>query len=181
MSLDLFLNELRALKVTLAVDGEQLSVRAPKGIITKELGATITARKQEILQYLKQAKGLSANSSKIQKVDRSVPPVLSFGQKRLWFLYELEGASPTYNMPLCFGISGDFNQQYFEQALSQIIQRHEILRYNFLSSSDGPTIVIKDPEAFTCDWIDLTTDTHVHPKVLHKPLSSLALIWRAMI
>jgi hypothetical protein len=52
MSLDLFLNELRALKVTLAVDGEQLSVRAPKGIITKELGATITARKQEILQYL---------------------------------------------------------------------------------------------------------------------------------
>ena len=54
MSLDLFLNELRALKVTLAVDGEQLSVRAPKGIITKELGATITARKQEILQYLKQ-------------------------------------------------------------------------------------------------------------------------------
>ena len=36
MSLDLFLNELRALKVTLAVDGEQLSVRAPKGIITKE-------------------------------------------------------------------------------------------------------------------------------------------------
>ncbi len=174
MSLDLFLNELRALKVTLAVDGEQLSVRAPKGIITKELGATITARKQEILQYLKQAKGLSANSSKIQKVDRSVPPVLSFGQKRLWFLYELEGASPTYNMPLCFGISGDFNQQYFEQALSQIIQRHEILRYNFLSSSDGPTIVIKDPEAFTCDWIDLTTDHTRTPQSISQALEQFS-------
>ena len=174
MSLDLFLNELRALKVTLAVDGEQLSVRAPKGVITKELGATITARKQEILQYLKQAKGLSANSSKIQKVDRSVPPVLSFGQKRLWFLYELEGASPTYNMPLCFGISGDFNQQYFEQALSQIIQRHEILRYNFLSSSDGPTIVIKDPEAFTCDWIDLTTDHTRTPQSIAQALEQFS-------
>ena len=38
ISLDLFLNELRALKVTLAVDGDQLSVRAPKGVIKKELG-----------------------------------------------------------------------------------------------------------------------------------------------
>lgn len=158
MSLDLFLNELRALKVTLAVDGDQLSVRAPKGVITKELGLAITTRKQEILQYLKQAKGLSANAGKIQKVDRSLPPVLSFGQKRLWFLYELEGASPTYNMPLCFGIHGDFKQHYFEQALSQIIQRHEILRYNFISSSDGPTIIIKDAEPFTCEWIDLTLD-----------------------
>ena len=158
MSLDLFLNELRLLKVTLAVDGDQLSVRAPKGVITKELGLAITARKQEILKYLKQAKGLSAHSSKIHKADRAAPPVLSFGQKRLWFLYELEGASPTYNMPLCFGIRGDFKKHYFEQALSQIIQRHEILRYNFLSSADGPTIVIKDSEAFTCQWIDLTTD-----------------------
>ena len=52
MSLDLFLNELRALKVTLAVDGDQLSVRAPKGVITKELGAALTERKHEILLYL---------------------------------------------------------------------------------------------------------------------------------
>ena len=174
ISLDLFLNELRALKVTLAVDGDQLSVRAPKGVITKELGVAITARKQEILQYLKQAKGLSTHSSKIQKADRSLPPVLSFGQKRLWFLYELEGASPTYNMPLFFGISGDFNQQYFEQALSQIVQRHEILRYNFLSSSDGPTIVIKDPEALTCEWIDLTTDHTRTPQSIAQALEQFS-------
>ena len=174
ISLDLFLNELRALKVTLAVDGDQLSVRAPKGVITKELGVAITARKQEILQYLKQAKGLSTHSSKIQKADRSLPPVLSFGQKRLWFLYELEGASPTYNMPLFFGISGDFNQQYFEQALSQIVQRHEILRYNFLSSSDGPTIVIKDPEGLTCEWIDLTTDHTRTPQSIAQALEQFS-------
>ncbi len=170
MSLDLFLNELRALKVTLAVDGDQLSVRAPKGVITKELGSAITARKQEILQYLKQAKGLSATSSKIQKADRSLPLALSFGQKRLWFLYELEGASPTYNMPLCFGISGDFKQQYFEQALSQIIQRHEILRYNFVSTANGPAIVIKEAKAFTCEWIDLTTDPTRTPQSITQAL-----------
>ena len=158
MSLDLFLNELRALKVTLAVDGDQLSVRAPKGVITKELGLAITARKQEILQYLKQAQGLSTHSSKIQKADRSLLPVLSFGQKRLWFLYELEGPSPTYNMPLCFGIKGDFKRQYFEQALSQIVQRHEILRYNFISTANGPTIVLKEAKTFRCEWFDLTTD-----------------------
>lgn len=170
ISLDLFLNELRALKVTLAVDGDQLSLRAPKGVITKELGLAIAARKQEILQYLKQAQGLSAQTSKIQKAERSQPPVLSFGQKRLWFLYELEGASPTYNMPLCFGISGDFQQEYFEQALSQIIQRHEILRYNFISSSDGPEIVIKEAGTFACEWIDLTTDPTRTPQSIEQVL-----------
>ena len=168
MSLDLFLNELRALKVTLAVDGDQLSVRAPKGAITKELGAAMTERKHEILQYLKQAQGLSAQPSKIQKADRSLPPVLSFGQKRLWFLYELEGASPTYNMPLCFGLTGDLNRQYFEQALSLVIQRHETLRYRFINSSTGPTIVIQDPEAFACEWLDLTSEhTHTPETLTH--------------
>lgn len=166
MSLDLFLNELRALKVTLAVDGDQLSVRAPKGVITKELGAALTERKHEILLYLKQVQGLSAKPSNIQRADRSLPPVLSFGQKRLWFLYELEGASPTYNMPLCFGLIGDFNRQYFEQALSLVIQRHETLRYRFINSSTGPTIVIHDPEAFVCEWIDLTSDHTQTPESL---------------
>ena len=170
MSLDLFLNELRALKVTLAIDGDQLSVRAPKGVITKELGLAITARKQEILQYLKQAQGLSTHTSKIQKADRSLPPVLSFGQKRLWFLYELEGPSPTYNMPLCFGIKGDFKQQHFEQALSQIIQRHEILRYNFISTANGPTIILKEAKPFTCEWLDLTTDQTRTPHSIAQAL-----------
>lgn len=170
MSLDLFLNELRALKVTLAIAGDQLSLRAPKGVITKELGAAITERKQEILSYLRQAQGLSAKTSKINKADHSLPPVLSFGQKRLWFLYELEGASATYNMPLCFSLKGDFNRKYFEQALSLIIQRHEILRYSFFNNAEGPTIVVKDSQAFVCEWIDLTNDqtqtpesiTHAH-------------------
>lgn len=171
MSLELFLNALRALKVTLAIDGDQLILRAPKGVITKELGAAIAERKHEILLYLKQAQGLSAKPSNIHKTDRSLPPVLSFGQKRLWFLYELEGASATYNMPLCFGLKGDFKRQYFEQSLSLIIQRHEILRYSFINNADGPTIVINDSEAFTCEWIDLTSDTTQTPESITHTLN----------
>ena len=88
MSLDLFLNELRALKVTLAVDGEQLSVRAPKGVITKELGATITARKQEILQLLRPAPGyrnasrVADDCAKLLKDRKSLTPKLGIQGNR---------------------------------------------------------------------------------------------------
>ena len=34
---------------------------------------------------------------------------LSYAQQRLWFLYQMEGAGATYNIPLAMRLEGELN------------------------------------------------------------------------
>ena len=62
----------------------------------------------------------------------------SFAQARLWFLQQLEGASPAYHIPLATRFRGALNVTALEQALDDLRVRHEILR-TVLESSDEAT------------------------------------------
>lgn len=62
---------------------------------------------------------------------------LSFSQKRLWFLDQLEGANSAYNISMAWQINGNLNIPILEKTIKTIIQRHEILRTNFLNNKDG--------------------------------------------
>ena len=58
---------------------------------------------------------------------------LSFSQQRLWFLDQLEGQNPTYNMPAVLELTGQLNLGAFEKSLNQIVERHETLRTEFIT------------------------------------------------
>ena len=68
-----------------------------------------------------------ASPQAITAVSREQALPLSFAQQRLWFIDQLKG-STHYNVPHFFKVSGDFDEQCFEQALTAMIRRHEILR-----------------------------------------------------
>ena len=71
---------------------------------------------------------------------------LSWAQERLWFLYQLEGENTTYNEQVAVRIAGNLELNAFQQALSEIVRRHEVLRTSFQNVNGTPIQVI-DPEA----------------------------------
>ena len=91
MNLGTFIVELKRLGVRLRVEDGQLSVRAPKGVITAELGARIRQRQTELSSLLTQAQSASQlESSAIHSMSNGSDFPLSFGQSRLWFLTQLD-------------------------------------------------------------------------------------------
>ncbi|MCV3211983.1 amino acid adenylation domain-containing protein [Plectonema radiosum NIES-515] len=84
---------------------------------------------------------------------------LSWAQERLWFLDQLESDSATYNMPAALQISGALNVEALEQALTEIIQRHSVLRTSFATVNGTPMQAIATPTAVTIPVVDLRPAT----------------------
>ncbi len=57
---------------------------------------------------------------------------LSFAQQRLWFLQHLDPETSAYNLLRAFRVQGNLDADALEQAIQQIIARHEVLRTAFI-------------------------------------------------
>lgn len=81
---------------------------------------------------------------------------LSFAQQRLWFLQQMNPQSPAYNMPVASRLLGRLDVKALEQALNEIVQRHEVLRTTFQIVDAQPMQVISSRAALTLPLLDLT-------------------------
>ncbi|GAB3441202.1 MupA/Atu3671 family FMN-dependent luciferase-like monooxygenase [Actinophytocola sediminis] len=81
---------------------------------------------------------------------------LSYAQRRLWFLDQLQPGSAVYNVPLGYDITGRLDVTALERAMTDMVRRHEILRTAFRSSDGMPYQVILPPAPVTLPVVDLT-------------------------
>jgi amino acid adenylation domain-containing protein len=144
-SIETFLSDLANQDIKLWMDGDRLRCNAPQGLLTPEIQTELKNRKAEIIHFLNQlGSEEQINPRTILPIPRDGQLPLSFAQSRLWFLYQLEGATGTYNMTGALSLSGPLQVEALKQALGSIIQRHEPLRTRF-QTVDGVPVQVIDP------------------------------------
>ena len=92
----------------------------------------------------------------IERRPPSEPCLLSVGQERLWFLEQLEGPSATYNVCTATRLRGGLRFQCLEQAVNEIVRRHESLRTTFpvVALNEPPTQLIGEPSSLRLEVVD---------------------------
>ncbi|MFK0251245.1 non-ribosomal peptide synthase/polyketide synthase [Amycolatopsis azurea] len=122
-----------------ALGGHSLLVMRLVSRISATLDATVSVR--DVFD----APTVAALAERL--AEPSAQPVLSAGnrpdvlplspaQQRLWFLYRLEGVTPTYNIPLAWRLHGELDADALRAAIGDVVERHETLRTVFVEEGD---------------------------------------------
>ena len=148
--------ELTERGIKLWAEGDQLRVRAPKGVLTPELRDELALHKAELVLLLHQSNANQRDTDlPLVRVERDRDLPLSFAQARMWFLSQLEPNNPFYNELQALRLHGSLNIVALEKSLNKIIARHEALRTNFLKVDGQPVQVIAESLTLSVPVVDL--------------------------
>ena len=169
MDVALLLSELEVLDIRLSVDDGKLRYSAPKGALEPLLLERLSDHKTGLIRLLEQRTldqkplGLEQDWDEVaipcQPRDKGLP--LSFAQQRFWFLDQLDqGNSATFVMPpIVLRFEGELNITALQQALNEVVQRHEVLRSAFRIEDDLPVQVLLSNITLSLPVFDLSALT----------------------
>lgn len=96
--------------------------------------------------------GSGGGLAPLMPVERPAVIPLSFAQSRLWFIDQLQGPSPLYNVVLPLRLSGRLNADTLGAALIDVVGRHESLRTLFRAVDGIPQQLVVPAEQADFGW-----------------------------
>lgn len=138
-------------------DGK-LGIKAANGAVSHDLLAQLKEHKDALIEWLQQhERNLQARAhiNRIQRRTDSDPVALSFNQKRLWFLEQLEGHSVAYNIPFVLKLKESVAPEQLQQSFMALLDRHTVLRTCYLSNGPEPQARLINADTFRLAVDDL--------------------------
>jgi amino acid adenylation domain-containing protein len=100
----------------------------------------VSAAKRALLQ--KRLRGGFAAAAERQAIPRRAedgPAPLSFAQRRVWFLEQMEPGTPLHNLPGAFRLRAALDPAVLRRAATEVTRRHDALRAVFSQEGGEPT------------------------------------------
>src|ERR1044072_9374794 len=151
------LTKFRNQDVKLWLEGARLLYSAATGVLTPDLRAELVANKDEITRFLRATTAGLHVPPALAPVKRNGALPLSFAQQRLWFLDQLEPASPLYNLPQVVQLNGKLDVAALENSLNELVRRHESLRTHFLDNGGDPAQAVLTSNPINVVQADLSS------------------------
>lgn len=124
---------------------------------TQSSVANVSDKKRHVLDALLKREGLErAAGDEIPRRQSNGPAPLSFAQKRLWTLDQIEPGIPLYNIQKSIRISGPLDVNALQCAFAEIVRRHDVLRTSFESQDGAPQQIVHAPQPPELELIDLS-------------------------
>jgi len=112
----------------------------------------------ELFEYLLEEEGIRASDGQaIPRRAPGQPAPLSFAQRRLWFLEQMDPGSATYNIAGGLRLQGSLDMQALAASLDAILRRHETLRTGFVTIEDTPGQVVHPPSPIPIPISDISS------------------------
>jgi amino acid adenylation domain-containing protein len=135
----------------------------------------LSPAKQRLLELrLNRKAETPANKQAIPRRERAEAYPVSFGQQRMWLIQQLEPDASIYNMPKILKLNGPLNLAALQQALNEVVARHEVLRTTINPVNEEPAQRIAEPRWLELPLIDLTrAPGSTLPPLQHSEIEAL--------
>src|SRR5215469_3843886 len=136
--------------------GDSLSAMRVIAAINKSFDAGLAVRTvfeaPTVAQLAPRIGGEAGRLEPLVAVERPAVIPLSSAQSRLWFIDQLQGPSPIYNMAVALRLRGRLDAEALGAALADVVGRHESLRTLFPAVEGIPRQLVVPVERADFGW-----------------------------
>jgi amino acid adenylation domain-containing protein len=104
------------------------------------------------------------SNTKIRTQARPAAIPLSFPQERLWFMDRLRQDS-SYNIPVAFELTGNFDVDAARRAMQRITERHESLRTRIVLRDGRPEQEISEPGEIAFERVEIAQESELRSEL----------------